>query len=159
MVRNICFFLLFAAAASLPATALADSTADKATAARVFLEKMGQGRFEIAAEVYGPGFVAHGFGRDYTLAEDDASGRTMREAFPDLTVTIERSIAEGDLVAVHWRGEGTNTVANQAFPGNGAKVAIDGMTFFRFVDGRIVEEWSVYDNLSIMKQLEAGPTP
>ena len=36
-------------------------------------------------------------------------------------------------------------------------VAIDGMTFFRFKDGRIVEEWSTYDNLSVMQQLGMLP--
>ncbi|QNP44502.1 ester cyclase [Sphingomonas daechungensis] len=37
--------------------------------------------------------------------------------------------------------------------GQGKKVEIDGMSFFRFKDGKIVEEWSTYDNLTIMKQL------
>jgi steroid delta-isomerase-like uncharacterized protein len=156
-MRKFVFVLVALAfmASSLPAAA--GIAEDKATAARVFVEKMGEGRFEIASEIYGPGFIAHGFGRDYTLAEDDASGRMLREAFPDLKVSVDRIIAEDDLVAVHWRSSGTNTVKVGMFPGEGKSVALDGMTFFRFEDGRIVEEWSAYDNLGMMQALGLLP--
>ena len=123
------------------------------TARRVLLEKMGQGRFEISDEIYAPEFVAHGFGSDYSLAQDNASGKQIRGAFPDLKVAVLRTIAERDLVAVHWRSYGTNTIKLGPFPGAGKQVTIDGMTFFRLVDCRIVEEWSTYDNMSVMKQL------
>ena len=142
---------------SLPAAAPAGPAENKAIASRVMLEKMGQGRFDIQPELYGPGFVAHGFGRDYTLAEDEASGRHLRSAFPDLVVKVDRIIAEGDMVALHWSSAGTNTVAVPGFPGEGKRAAIDGMSFFRFADGKIVEEWSTYDNLTIMKQLGLLP--
>ena len=157
-MRKIPFAILITAAMlAVPSVAIAAESANKATAARVLLEKMGQGRFEISDEIYGPGFMAHGFGRDYTLDEDNASGKMLREAFPDLKVSVERSAADGDLVAVHWRSTGTNTVKTGSFPGTGKAVAIDGMTFFRFKDGRIVEEWSTYDNLSVMQQLGMLP--
>ena len=84
-------------------------------------------------------------------------GGRLRAAFPDLKVAVERTVAEGDLVAVHWSSSGTNSVKTESFPGNGKTVAIDGMTFFRFKDGRIVEEWTTYDNLSLMKQLGMLP--
>ena len=50
-----------------------------------------------------------------------------------------------------------NTVKVGAFPGAGKRVTVDGMTFFRLVDCRIVEEWSTYDNLSVMQQLGLLP--
>ena len=143
--------------ASLPAAAIAGPAENKAVASRVLLEKMGQGRFDIQPELYGPGFVAHGFGRNYTLAEDEASGRQLRAAFPDLVVKVDRIIAEGDMVALHWSSSGTNTVAVPGFPGQGKRANVDGMSFFRFADGKIVEEWSTYDNLSILKQLGLIP--
>jgi steroid delta-isomerase-like uncharacterized protein len=124
-------------------------------AKRVFLEKMGQGRFDRLDEIYGPGFVAHSATRDYTLDEDNESGRQWRAAFPDLKVEVLRTVAEKDLVAVHWRGGGTNTVAAAGMPGKGARASVEGMTFFRFVDGRIVEEWSLIDMASLARQLSA----
>ena len=142
---------------ALPTSAIAGPAENKAVASRVILEKMGQGRFDIQPEIYGSGFVAHGFGRDFTLAEDEASGKQLRAAFPDLQLKLDRIIAEGDLVSLHWSATGTNTVAAAPFPGTGKKVAIDGMSFFRFADGKIVEEWSTYDNLTIMQQLGLIP--
>jgi steroid delta-isomerase-like uncharacterized protein len=154
MIRS---FILMAALLLTAAPAVAGPAENRATAARVLLERMGQGRFEIDAEIYGPGFVAHGFGRNFTLAEDQASGRALRAAFPDLAVRVERTAAESELVAVHWSATGTNSVAGAMFPGNGRRVTIDGMSFFRFANGRIVEEWSTYDNLSVMRQLGLLP--
>src|SRR4051812_24923815 len=116
--------LLLASAAS------AGIRENRVLASRILLERMGQGRFDIDGEIYGPGFVAHGFGRDFTLAEDQVSGRSLRAAFPDLTVRIGRIIGEGDLVAVHWYAAGTNTVAAGSFPGRGGRVSLDGMSFF-----------------------------
>lgn len=142
---------------SLPAAAIAGPAENKVVATRVLVEKMGQGRFEIQPELYGAGFVAHGFGRNFTLAEDEASGRALRAAFPDLKVRVDRIVAEGDMVALHWSGSGTNSAVAAGFPGNGKAVRIDGMSFFRFAAGKIVEEWSTYDNLSIMTQLGLFP--
>jgi predicted ester cyclase len=38
------------------------------------------------------------------------------------------------------------------FPATGKKIKIDGMTLFRFKSGRICEEWSVWDMLSVKRQ-------
>jgi steroid delta-isomerase-like uncharacterized protein len=134
-------------------SAAADPEAHTRTAKRVFLEKMGEGRFDKLDEIYGPGFVAHGGSRDYTLEEDNESGKAWRAAFPDLKVNIERTVAADELVAVHWSASGTNTVAVAGMPGTGKKAAIEGMTFFRFAEGRIVEEWSIIDMAALARQI------
>ena len=149
--------LIWLAAALIAAPAWAGPKENIAVASRVLLEKMGQGKFEISEQIYGPGFVAHGFGRDYTLDEDNASGRLLRKAFPDLKVGIDRTVADGEMVAVHWRSSGTNSVKVGPFPGTGKTAGVEGMTFFRFASGRIVEEWTTYDNLAMMRQLGMLP--
>lgn len=141
--------LLFASAS--PASA--DIAADKVTASRVLLEKMGRGDFSKLHEIYGPGFVAHAGGKRFSLEEDNASGRAIRSAVPDLQVIVDHLIGEGDLVAVRWRAKGTNSVAAAGMPGNGATMEVEGMTIFRFNNGRIVEEWSLTDRLAMMNQL------
>ena len=135
------------------AVAQADDDANVQVAKRVFLEKMGEGRFDKLDEIYGPGFVAHSPSADYTLDEDNASGKLWRQAFPDLKVKVERTVADDDLVAVHWSASGTNTVAAAGMPGKGVAASVQGMTFFRFAAGRIVEEWSLIDMAGLMKQL------
>jgi predicted ester cyclase len=64
-----------------------------------------------------------------------------------------RTVADQHLVAVHWKVVGTNTVAAGGMPGNGARIGIEGMTFFRFSSGRIVEEWTIVDIATLRKQL------
>ena len=123
------------------------------TARRVFLENMAQGRSDRNGEIYGPGFVAHGASANYSLEEDSRSTTAWHEAMPDLKVTIERTVAQQDLVAVHWKVVGTNTVAAGGMPGKGARVGVEGMSFFRFAAGRIVEEWTVVDVAELRKQL------
>lgn len=136
---------------SMPARA--DTEDNKKTASRVLLEKMGKGDFSRLDEIYGPGFKAHAGDRTFTLEEDNASGKAIRSAAPDMVVAVERLIGDGDLVAVHWRATGTNSVAAAGMPGKGKRLSVQGMTFFRFDKGLIVEEWSITDQLSMMQQL------
>lgn len=144
LIATLCFSVI----------ATAGEQENVATAKRVLLEKMGEGRFEKLDEIYGTGFVAHGPTRDFTLEEDNESGKEWRRAVPDLVVTVKRTAADGDLVAVHWNAKGTNTVAAAGLPGKGGKADMDGMTFFRFKDGKIVEEWSIMDIATMVRQLK-----
>jgi hypothetical protein len=133
---------LLVAAPAAPDPAASDPAieAQRATAERVFLEKMGQGKFEISHEIYAPGFRARTPGGDYDIDADNASGAEWRRDAPDLKVVVVRTVVEGDLAAVHWQASGTNSVAAAGLPGAGKPFASDGMTFFRFEGGRIAEE-------------------
>ncbi len=59
---------------------------------------------------------------------------------PDLKVTVERTVAGNDLVAVHCKAVGTNTVVAGGMPGNGARIGI-------------VEAWTIVDIATLRKQL------
>jgi steroid delta-isomerase-like uncharacterized protein len=140
-------------AVALGAVAVGGTPDNVRTAKRVFLENMAAGHFDRLGEIYAPDFVAHGASVNYTLEQDTAATRSWRTAMPDLKVTVQRTVAERDMVAVHWRVVGTNTVAAGGLPGKGDRVGIEGMTFFRFSAGRIVEEWSIVDVATLRKQL------
>lgn len=145
--------ILLAALWGCSALAAANEPANVVTAKRVLLEKMGAGRFDKLDEIYGEGFVAHGSSGDFTLEQDNASGLKWRKACPDLRVTVLRTVADAEMVAVHWNAKCTNTVAAAGLPGKGGKADVDGMTFFRFEDAKIVEEWSIIDIATMMRQL------
>ena len=145
--------LTMALSVSLCLGAGADTPDNVRTAKRVLLESMAEGRFDRLGEIYGPNFVSHGASADHTLEQDSAATRSWRAALPDLKVTIERTVADKDLVAVHWKVIGTNTVAAGGMPGNGARIGIEGMSFFRFSSGRIVEEWTIVDIATLRQQL------
>jgi len=124
-----------------------------------FEEVLDQGQFDKYAESHAKDFVAHAGDHDATLEEDIAAAKEERKALPDMRVRVNQIIAEGDLVAVYWTATGTNTQAGMGFPATGRKIEINGMTFFRFKAGKIREEWSAWDMLSVMRQAGLSSSP
>jgi steroid delta-isomerase-like uncharacterized protein len=79
-------------------------------------------------------------------------------AFPDVTFSIEDLIAEGDKVVSRFTARGTHQGETEEFgPPTGRQLEQEGITIHRIEDGKIVEEWSQYDNLSILQQLGLAP--
>ena len=78
-------------------------------------------------------------------------------AFPDLKVTIDQLIAEGDLVAAAMTTEGTQTGDFMGIPASGKKISITEMHMVRVVDGKAVEHWGVSDAMGMMQQLGVMP--
>jgi predicted ester cyclase len=120
---------------------------NKAIATRVFEEIFNQGRFEVADEIYSPQFRNHGRLRDITLEEDQAAVHGEKQAFPDLKMTINLLVAQGDFVSVVWTFNGTHTGPGVGLPPTGASVVFRGLTIWRIVDGAIVDEWTSYNEL------------
>ena len=144
--------------AAMPCGALAASGGDqtdrnKAVARRVYEEGIAQGKFDVLDEIYAENFVGYGGTRRFTHAEGRAEAVGWRSAFPDLTVSIDLIVAEGDLVAVRWTARGTNTGTGNGLPATGKRVEVTGTAIFRFVDGKIVEEWTSGDALGLLRQL------
>jgi steroid delta-isomerase-like uncharacterized protein len=131
---------------------------NKAIAKRAFEELLSQGRFELAERLYAKDFVNHGIHRDISLEEDQAALKGWHQAFPDIAITPEKLIAEGDLVTIYWIAKGTNSGAGNGLPATGKKAELPGITIWRIVDGKIKEEWSAFDQLSMMQQLGLLPT-
>jgi steroid delta-isomerase-like uncharacterized protein len=147
-------FLLLLFVICVPALAqqAGEQVRNKEVARSFFEDVLDQGRFDKYAESHAKDFVAHAGNHDATLEEDIAAAREERKALPDLRVSVNQILAERDLVAVYWTASGTNTQSGMGFPATGKKVKIDGMTMFRLKAGRICEEWSVWDMLSVMRQ-------
>jgi len=139
---------------SLPAVARAatEQEKNKAIARSFFEEVLGQGRLDKYSESHAADFVAHGRERDATLAEDIAEAKEERKALPDMRMKVNQMVAEADLVVVYWTASGTNSHEGMGFPATGKKITVPGMTIFRFKNGKISEEWSVFDMSSAMQQ-------
>src|SRR5213596_1528651 len=131
---------------------------NKAIARRAFEEILSHGRFEVAEQLYAKDFVNHGIHRTASLEEDQAALKGWHQAFSDIVVSPEKLIAEGDLVTIYWIARGTNTGAGNGLPATGKKVELAGITIWRILDGKIKEEWSAFDQLSMMQQLGLLPT-
>lgn len=152
MHKSLLLLLLFATCIPALAQQPVEQERNKQIARSFFEEVLDQGRLDGYTESHSKGFVAHAGNHEATLAEDIAAARQERQALPDMRVKVNQIVAERDLVAVYWTAAGTNTQAGMGFPATGKKIKIDGMTLFRFKSGRICEEWSVWDMLSVMRQ-------
>jgi steroid delta-isomerase-like uncharacterized protein len=78
-------------------------------------------------------------------------------AFPDLQLTTEDLIAEGDRVAIRNTWHGTHQGAFQGLPPTGKQVTFTGSDFFHCVDGKITKQWADLDTLGLLQQLGAIP--
>ena len=81
------------------------------------------------------------------------------EGFPDLQLTVEDSVAEGDLVAQRVHFEGTHTGEFQGLPPTHRKVSFSGIELNRFVDGRVAEHWFQLDSLTLLQELGLAIVP
>jgi steroid delta-isomerase-like uncharacterized protein len=131
---------------------------NKAIAKRAFEEILSQGHFQLAEQLYAKDFMNHGLHRNASLEEDQAALKGWHQAFSDIAIVPEKLIAEGDLVTVYWIARGTNTGTGNGLPATGKKAELAGITIWRIIDGKIKEEWSAFDQLSLMQQLGLLPT-
>ncbi len=81
----------------------------------------------------------------------------LLRAFPDLHVTVEDVVAEGDKVVARNTVTGTQQGEYMGLPPTGKSVRYNEIFIGRFVNGRIAETWGVVDVLSQMRQLGAIP--
>ena len=75
-------------------------------------------------------------------------------AFADMRFTIDDMIAEGDKVVVIWTGDLTPIDSRTRLPMPGNTVTVAGISIYRVVDGRIVENRSADDLLGVLDQID-----
>jgi steroid delta-isomerase-like uncharacterized protein len=81
----------------------------------------------------------------------------MRTAFPDLEVTVEDQIAEGDRVVSRWRATGTHLGVFFGVPPSGRRASTTGITIERIEHGKTIECWTNSDDLGLLSQIGAIP--
>jgi steroid delta-isomerase-like uncharacterized protein len=110
-------------------------------------------------EVYAPDVVWHNPEGDIQGIEEAKQFVAMFEtAFPDISATVEDVVAEGDKVVSRVTIRGTHQGEVEEFgPPTGRRVEVQGLSLHRIEDGKIVEEWNSYDNLSLLQQLGRAP--
>ena len=136
-----------------PSLAVGRAERNKALARRVFDEILNKGNYGLFGELYTRDFVKHVDRKDVPLEKEIEDAKGMRDASSDLVMTIDRMIAEGDLVAILVMGRGTSTGPLQGMPPTGKKCVLSGMTLYRFSNGRIAEEWTFYNMRDLLRQL------
>ncbi len=133
---------------------LATTERNKAVARRVFDEIFNQKRMQAADEIYARDFINHGLRRQISLAEDQAAARSEVTAFPDLKMTVDAMVAEGDYVTVLWTFRGTHTAWGYGgLPPTGTRVEMRGITIWRVIDGKLHDEWTSFNAMGAYMQM------
>jgi predicted ester cyclase len=116
--------------------------------AREALEQVcARGDLERARELYAEDFVDHVNALDFHGHDGIArSVAFYRAIFPDLEIRVLDQSTDGDRVTSRWTLHGTH---------NGRAVTLPGITISRFENGKIAEDWTVSDNLELLRRLGA----
>jgi steroid delta-isomerase-like uncharacterized protein len=139
---------------------------NKAIARRYYREIMSEGNLAVIDELVAPDFVfsipthpdpyygPEGFKQLVTM---------LHGAFPDVHFIVEDLLAQGDTVVGHWTGTGTHTggplhTVMGDIPASGKGFTIDGMTWLRIVNGKIVESRGNEDTLGLLTQIGVIPS-
>ncbi len=85
--------------------------------------------------------------------------RGFLDAFPDIHVTAEDYLVDGERVATRGSWRGTHRGDFLGVPATGKEVQVAYIDIWRVENGLIVENWVQMDFLGLMQQLGALPTP
>jgi steroid delta-isomerase-like uncharacterized protein len=131
------------------------STEENKALIRLYVEAIHEGNVDEGEELLAPDFAFHVSG-----APGPMSSEAFRQlfaglltAFPDMAVTVEDLIAEGDRVAARVTTRGTHAGELIGLPPTGRRVEWSGISMTRHAGGKIVEQWGEFDALGLLQQL------
>jgi steroid delta-isomerase-like uncharacterized protein len=133
---------------------------NKAVVRRLIEEVWNKGNSSLVDELFTPNYEHHDpsspdFGRG---PESEKKRVTLyRNAFPDLRVTIEDSIAEDNTVMTRWSCRGTHKGDLNGIAPTGKQFTISGITVARLANGKLAEGYVNWDALGLMQQLGVVP--
>jgi serine phosphatase RsbU (regulator of sigma subunit) len=124
---------------------------------RRYAEEVGnQQNFELVDEIFEQRYISHQpDGTTLVRGPEDVKRfhREFHSAFSNFHINIEEQIAEGDKVVSRYTMRGTHQRAFRGMAPTGKEVELKAVTIFRFSEeGKVVETWDSYDQLSLMRQ-------
>ena len=132
------------------------SAEDKKARTRRFMEEVfNRGNMKAVDELVSPSIVDHSPlpGQEPGLEGLKKSLAAWRQAFPDLCVTVDDLIADGDKVMIRTTTTGTHKGTFMKIPATGKQIKVEGIDIVRISGGKVVEHWGINDNLTMMQQL------
>ena len=128
---------------------------NKASFRRYLEEAWNQSNLEVVDEIFDRYISHQPDGSVHERGPEDVKRFVgeFRSAFPDLHLIIEEQLAEGDKVVSRGTIRGTHQGEFRSMAPTGEEMEIPGMAVFRFSEeGKVVESWDSYDQLSLMRQ-------
>jgi len=105
---------------------------------RFVMEALSGRNLGLADEVLAPNYVNRLTGADLAAFKGMLTG--MSTALSDVRFEIDDLVAEGDSVVARWKMEATHTGSLMGETPTGKRVSSRGLTYYRLVNGQIVED-------------------
>jgi steroid delta-isomerase-like uncharacterized protein len=131
------------------------SEQNKRLAQRLTEEVWSAANLDVVDEIVAGNYVRHGHNK---ISGADAFRQTVaetHETFGAFNVSTEDQVSENAKVVTRWTATGTQEREFMGLPPSGKRFHIDGITISRIEDGKITEEWAMWDAVGMMKQLES----
>lgn len=125
-----------------------------------FEQVWNQQRLGAIDELADPACRAHGHAPDdevIGLPQFKEFARNLIAAFPDVNITVEETISEGDRSVLRWVARMTHRGDFMGIPATGKHLVVRGISILRFAGGKIVEAWDNWDQLGLLTKLGALP--
>ncbi len=133
--------------------------ANKAILKRFWEEIFNEGNASVVDELVAKDYLNH------DLIPGEAPGSEglkqfvflLRNAFPDLHFTVQKTVAAEDTVVTRWQAMGEHGGEFMGVPPTGKRVSVTGMAMHRVDNGKVVEAWNNWDGLGMLTQLGVLP--
>lgn len=130
------------------------STANETLVARFFEEVCTEGRSDVAEQIIAPSFIAHD---PQVPSEQGPTGAVEgTQAFRDGAEArweVQELFSAGDRVVARWIGTGTHSGELMGVAPTGKSLTVDAISIFRISEGKLAEEWTVWDTLGLLQQI------
>ena len=136
------------------------SADNEALVRRFFEEFCNERRAETADELIADDFVAHGPQAPPAEGPDGVRARVgVYQESLDGHWDVQELMSAGDRVVARWIGRGTHRGELMGIDPTGRRISVDAISVFRIANGKIAEEWTVWDALGLLQQVGAVPAP
>jgi steroid delta-isomerase-like uncharacterized protein len=136
------------------------SEQNKIAVRRIFDELWNKGNLPVADELIAPTYIHHDASTpDVGKGPESEKKRVTlyRNAFPDIRLTVEDLVTEGETVVARWSCRGAHRGDLNGIAPTGKQFAITGISVMRFAGGKMVEGFINWDALGLMQQIGVVP--
>jgi steroid delta-isomerase-like uncharacterized protein len=136
------------------------SAENEALVRRFFEEFCNGRRAELADELIAEDYVAHGPQAPPAEGPDGVRKRVgLYQEAVDGHWAVQELLSIDDRVVARWIGSGTHRGELMGVDATGKPISVDAISVFRISNGKIAEEWTVWDALGLLQQVGAVPAP
>jgi steroid delta-isomerase-like uncharacterized protein len=136
------------------------SEQNKTNLRRLFEEVWNKGHVSVVDELFATAYTHHDSSTPDVGGGPESEKKRValyRNAFPDIRLTVEDIIAEGDTVVARWSCSGTHKGELNGIAPTGKQFNITGVSIARFTNGKMFEGYVNWDALGLMQQLGVVP--